>query len=219
MNLITKLFSLNESIAGDFLIEYEFPWECLKDIGDYILRIAPFLSDDFSLVKEKVWIHKDAKVSPSSLIEGPTIICQGAEIRHCAYIRGNTIVGEKAVVGNSTEVKNSILFNEVQVPHFNYVGDSILGYKAHFGAGVITSNVKSDKKNVKVRLEDGSVVATDLRKFGALVGDFVEVGCNSVLNPGTIIGRNTNIYPLSCVRGYIKEDSICKRAGEVVKKV
>ncbi len=219
MNLTLKLFSLDKSIAGDLLKNYELPWECLNDIGKYILEAALLLPYDYVQIKENVWVANCAKISPTACIEGPAIVCRGAEIRHCAYIRGNVIVGEGAVVGNSTEVKNSILFNEVQVPHFNYVGDSILGYKAHFGAGVITSNVKSDKKNIFVRMEDGSVIPSNLRKFGALVGDFVEIGCNTVLNPGTIIGRNTNIYPLSCVRGYVKENSIYKRLGEVVDKL
>jgi NDP-sugar pyrophosphorylase family protein len=173
--------------------------------------------EEYSKVSEDVWIAKSAKVAPTAYINGPAIIGKEAEIRHCAFIRGNAIVGEGAVVGNSTELKNVILFNKVQVPHYNYVGDSILGYKVHMGAGSITSNVKSDKTLVKVNLGEEKIV-TGLKKFGAILGDNVEVGCNSVLNPGSIIGRNSNIYPLSMVRGFVEEGSIYKKAGEVVNK-
>lgn len=219
MNLTEKLFTLSESIAGDLLRNYDYPWVVLPKLGEYIVQLGNSLPAEYKLHGENIWIHETAVVAPTAYINGPCIICKNAEIRHCAYIRGNAIVGEGAVVGNSTELKNVILFNKVQVPHYNYVGDSILGYKAHMGAGAITSNVKSDKSNVCVKLSDGSILCTDLKKFGALLGDNVEVGCNSVLNPGTVIGKNTNIYPLSSVRGYVSEGSIYKKQGEVVRKM
>ncbi len=215
---IENLMDLNETIAKELFEGKTYPWEVLPEIKDFILKLGASLSEDeYNLVGENVWIAKSAKVAPTAYINGPVIIGKEAEVRHCAFIRGNAIVGEGAVVGNSTELKNCVLFNKVQVPHYNYVGDSVLGYKAHMGAGSICSNVKSDKKLVIVKGEWESV-ETGLKKFGAMLGDNVEVGCGSVLNPGTVIGRATNIYPLSCVRGCIPEGSIYKKAGEVVKK-
>lgn len=207
---INNLYNLNETIARDLFTGVTYPWELLPKISEFIIKLGNSLSSDqFDKIGEDVWISKSAKIFPSAYIHGPTIIDEEAEIRHCAFIRGNAIIGKGAVVGNSTELKNVILFNKVQVPHYNYVGDSILGYKAHMGAGSITSNVKSDKTLVAVRSED-DVMETGLKKFGAMIGDEVEVGCNSVLNPGTVIGRNTNIYPLSSVRGFVPENSIFK---------
>ncbi len=217
--MIKSLFNLRETIAADVFTGCSYPWEVLPKIKNEILKIGAGLStDEYDKLGEDVWIAKTAKVAPTASISGPTIICKDAEIRHCAFLRGSVIVGEGAVVGNSTELKNVILFNKVQVPHYNYVGDSILGYKAHMGAGSITSNVKSDKTLVVVRSGE-LTIETGLKKFGAILGDYVEVGCNSVLNPGTIIGRNANIYPLSMVRGSVPESSIYKKAGEVVEKI
>lgn len=214
---IKELYRLEESIAAPVFEGASYPWEILPKIKDYILQLGPSLpKDKYEQRGDNVWIAKTAKVAPSAYISGPCIIDEEAEIRHCAFIRGNAIVGKGAVVGNSTELKNVILFNKVQVPHYNYVGDSILGFKAHMGAGSITSNVKSDKTLVKVHGE--REVETGLKKFGAMLGDEVEVGCNSVLNPGTVIGRNSNIYPLSCVRGVVPADSIYKSRGEITKK-
>lgn len=216
---VSELLNLNETIAASAFEGCTYPWEVLPKIKDEILRIGQALPEkDYDQPKENVWIAKSAKVAPSASINGPAIIGKNAEIRHCAFIRGNAIVGEGAVVGNSTELKNVILFNKVQVPHFNYVGDSILGYGSHMGAGCITSNVKSDKSLVSVRIEDDRI-NTGMKKFGAILGDFVEVGCNTVLNPGSVVGRNANIYPLSMVRGYIPAGSIYKKAGEIVSKI
>lgn len=214
---IEELFNLNETIAKNLLRSEKYPWEILPKISDYILEIGPKLDKNiFEKKGENIWIAKSAKIAPSSSITGPVIIDENAEIRHCAFIRGKAIIGKNAVVGNSTELKNCILFNNVQVPHYNYVGDSILGFKAHMGAGSITSNVKSDKTNVQIKGAD--IIETSLRKVGAFLGDGVEVGCNSVLNPGTVIGRNSNVYPLSCVRGIIPENSIYKNKNEIVTK-
>lgn len=216
--MVRSLFDLHETIAADIFTDCIYPWEVLSKIKNEILKIGASLSsEEYNKIGEDIWIAKSAKVAPTASISGPTIICKDAEIRHCAFIRGSAIVGEGAVVGNSTELKNVLLFNKVQVPHYNYVGDSILGYKAHMGAGSITSNVKSDKSLVSVRAGE-LILETGLKKFGAILGDYVEVGCNSVLNPGTVIGRSANIYPLSMVRGYISEASIYKKAGEVVAK-
>ncbi len=216
--MIKSLFNLKETIAADIFVGCTYPWEVLAKIKEEIIKIGADLStDEYDKLAEDVWVAKSAKVAPTAYINGPAIIGKDAEVRHCAYIRGSAIVGEGAVVGNSTELKNVILFNKVQVPHYNYVGDSILGFKAHMGAGSITSNVKSDKTLVTVRAGE-LVMETGLKKFGAILGDHVEVGCNSVLNPGTVVGRNANIYPLSMVRGYVPEASIYKRAGEVVTK-
>jgi len=215
---ISNLYNLDETIAADLFKEAIYPWELLPRIGSFITKLGQSLSKEkYTQVKENVWIAKSATVAPTACINGPAIIDEEAEIRHCAFIRGNAIVGKGAVVGNSTELKNVILFNKVQVPHYNYVGDSILGFKSHMGAGSITSNVKSDKTLVVVKDGD-SKIETGLKKFGAMLGDHVEIGCNSVLNPGTVIGRNTNVYPTSMVRGCIPADSIYKKRGEIAQK-
>ena len=216
---IKELYNLNETIAKELLESVTYPWEALPKIADFIIEIGNKLDPEkYEKKGENIWIAKSAKVAPTAYINGPAIIGEDAEIRHCAFIRGKAIVGNGAVVGNSTELKNVILFNKVQVPHYNYVGDSILGYKSHMGAGSITSNVKSDKKLVVVK--DGKEqIETGLKKFGAMLGDEVEVGCGSVLNPGSVIGKNTNIYPLSSVRGVVPKNSIYKNKNEVVEKI
>lgn len=215
---IKNLYNLDETIAKELIEKYEYPWEVLPHIEEFILELgARIPKDEYKEVSEHVWVHKTANVFPSAYIKGPAIICEDAEVRHCAFIRGKAIVGKKAVVGNSTELKNVILFNNVQVPHYNYVGDSILGFKAHMGAGSITSNVKSDKQLVVIKGENEKI-ETGLKKVGAMVGDNVEVGCGSILNPGSVVGRNTNIYPLSSVRGVIKGNSIYKNQNEIVEK-
>ena len=215
---IKNLYNLNETIAKDIFEGCIYPWEVLPKIKDFIITIGESLNkEEYEKIGENIWIAKSAKIAKTAYINGPAIIGKNAEVRHCAFIRGNAIVGENSVVGNSTELKNVILFNNVQVPHYNYVGDSILGYKSHMGAGSITSNVKSDKKLVVVKNKDEKI-ETGLKKFGAMLGDNVEVGCNSVLNPGTVVCRNTNIYPLSCVRGVIPENHIYKNKNEIVEK-
>lgn len=215
---IQNLYNLEETIAKRIFEGATYPWEVLPRIGDFIIELGNTLDkNEYEKVGEDVWIAKSATVAPTAYIKGPAIIGKNAEIRHCAFIRGKAIVGEGAVVGNSTELKNVILFNKVQVPHYNYVGDSILGYKAHMGAGSITSNVKSDKKLVIVKSETEKI-ETGLKKFGAMIGDEVEVGCGSVLNPGTVIGKHTNIYPLSSVRKVIRSNSIYKNQNEIVEK-
>ena len=215
---ISNLYNLEETIAGKLFEGATYPWEVLPKISAFIVELGNQLnSEEYEKRGENVWVAKSAKVASTAYINGPAIIGKESEIRHCAFIRGNAIVGEGAVVGNSTELKNVVLFNKVQVPHYNYVGDSILGYRAHMGAGSITSNVKSDKTLVVVK--DGEdQIPTGLKKFGAMLGDCVEVGCNSVLNPGTVVGRNAQIYPTSCVRGVIKANSIYKKQGEIVEK-
>ncbi len=216
---IAALYTLSETIAADLFDGKTYPWEVLPEIKDFILKLGNTLSADLYEKKgENIWIAKSAKVAPTACINGPCIIDEDAEVRHCAFIRGNAIVGKGAVVGNSTELKNVVLFNKVQVPHYNYVGDSILGYKAHMGAGSITSNVKSDKTLVVIKTKDQGEIATGIKKVGAMLGDEVEVGCNSVLNPGTVVGRMTNIYPTSCVRGYIPAGSIYKKQGDIAGK-
>ena len=216
--LISNLFDLSQTIAADLFEGCEYPWEVLPDIGEFIEKLGETLPESEYIKKNgNIWIARDAKISTTVAVKGPVIIGKKAEIRHCAYIRGNVIIGEGAAVGNSTELKNVILFNKVQVPHYNYVGDSILGYKAHFGAGAITSNIKSDRSPVYIRY-NGEKIETELIKVGAMVGDYVEVGCNSVLNPGTVVGRETNIYPLSMVRGYVPAKSIYKKKGDVIFK-
>ena len=215
---ISNLYNLEETIAGKLFEGAEYPWEVLPKISAFIVELGNTLSsEDYEKRGENVWVAKSAKVAPTAYINGPAIIGKDAEIRHCAFIRGNAIVAEGAVVGNSTELKIVVLFNKVQVPHYNYVGDSILGYRAHMGAGSITSNVKSDKTLVVVK-DTEEQIATGLKKFGAMLGDCVEVGCNSVLNPGTVVGRNSQIYPTSCVRGVIHENSIYKKQGEIAEK-
>ena len=215
---IKNLYNLEETIAKELLESVTYPWEALQKIEEFILKIGEKLDKEkYEKKGENIWIAKSAKIAPTAYINGPAIIGENAEIRHCAFIRGKAIVGEGAVVGNSTELKNVILFNKVQVPHYNYVGDSILGYKSHMGAGSITSNVKSDKKLVIVK-NGKETIETGLKKFGAMLGDNVEVGCGSVLNPGTVIGSNTNIYPLSSVRGVVPKNSIYKHRNEIVEK-
>ncbi len=236
---ITALFDLSQTMAAEVFEGCIYPWEVLPKIHAFILQLGATLpAEKYEKQGEDIWVARSAKVAPTAYINGPAIIGENAEIRHCAFIRGNAIVGEGAVVGNSTELKNVILFNKVQVPHYNYVGDSILGYKAHMGAGSITSNVKSDKTLVTVKVPENALyeadrqgqpeaadgnlscagIETGLKKFGAMLGDHVEVGCNSVLNPGTVVGRNTNIYPTSMVRGFIPADSIYKCRTEIAKK-
>lgn len=216
--MIKNMYDLNETIAADLFEGLDYPWQALPNIGDFIKKLGPSLpKEDYDQVGEDVWIAKSATVFPSAYVHGPAIIGKEAEVRHCAFIRGNAIVGEGAVVGNSTELKNVVLFNKVQVPHYNYVGDSILGYKAHMGAGSITSNVKADKQLVKVHT-GSEHIETGLKKFGAMLGDNVEVGCNAVLNPGTVIGRESNVYPTSMVRGVVPACSIFKNTGEVISK-
>ena len=215
---ISNLFNLDETIAKELLEKYEYPWEVLPHIEEFILELGKSLDkNEYEKIGDNVWIHKTAKVYKSAYIGENCIICEGAEVRHCAFIRKNAIIGKNTVVGNSTELKNVILFNNVQVPHYNYVGDSILGYKSHMGAGSITSNVKSDKKLVVIK-NGIEKIETGMKKVGAMLGDNVEIGCGSVLNPGTVIGRNTNVYPLSSVRGVVKENSIYKNQNEIVEK-
>lgn len=220
MNSVTigELYDLNETIAAELFQGALYPWEVLPKIHDFIIELGKQLSDEiFEVRGENIWIAKSAKVAPTACLNGPLIVDEEAEIRHCAFIRGNAIVGKGAVVGNSTELKNVVLFNKVQVPHYNYVGDSILGFKSHMGAGSITSNVKSDKTLVTVKGEN-ILIETGLKKVGAMLGDYVEVGCNSVLNPGTVVGRNSNIYPTSCVRGVIPAGHIYKNKTQIVMK-
>ena len=215
---VKENYSLDQTIAKDIFNGVTYQWEVLPKISNFILELGATLSEDeYEKRGENVWVAKSAKVAPTAFINGPAIIGKDAEVRHCAFIRGNAIVGEGAVVGNSTELKNVILFNKVQVPHYNYVGDSVLGYKSHMGAGSITSNVKSDKKLVVVKAGEEKI-ETGMKKFGAMLGDEVEVGCGSVLNPGTVVGNHSNIYPLSSVRGFVPANSIYKKQGEVVTK-
>ncbi len=216
---VNDLYDLSHSKAGEYLGGFTYPWEALAGIKDLILEIGKTLpADEYDHPADDVWIAKDATVFSTAYINGPCIIGHGTEVRQCAFIRGSALVGDNCVVGNSTELKNVILFDNVQVPHYNYVGDSILGYKAHMGAGSITSNVKSDKLNVVIHNE-GEEIPTNRKKVGALLGDYVEVGCNSVLNPGTVIGRNSNVYPVSCVRGVIPEGCVYKNKTEIVIKI
>ena len=218
MYSIRDLYDLEHSLAGDYLRQFTYPWEALKGIKELILSLGPQLDPaEYEEREEHVWVHKTAQVFPTAYLGAPCIIGPETEVRHCAFIRGSALVGANCVVGNSVELKNVILFDHVQTPHYNYVGDSILGYYSHMGAGSITSNVKSDKKLVVVH-NGTEQIETGLKKFGAMLGDYVEVGCNSVLNPGTVIGRHSNIYPTSCVRGVVPENSIWKNSGDVVAK-
>lgn len=217
MVTIQELYDLEHTQAKSYLSQFTYPWEALKGIKDFIVQLGSTLGDDYQEVSPQVWVHRTATVAPTAYLGAPCIIGAGTEVRHCAFIRGSALVGENCVVGNSVELKNVILFDNVQTPHYNYVGDSILGYKSHMGAGSVTSNVKSDKTLVVVK--DGKEqIPTGLKKFGAMLGDYVEVGCNSVLNPGTVIGRHTNIYPTSCVRGVVPANHIWKTGGVVVAK-
>ncbi len=219
---INELYDLNETIAAKLFEGANYPWEVLPKIKDFILELGASLpAEKFDKIGEDIWVAKNAKVAPTACLNGPLIVDEEAEIRHCAFVRGSAIVGKKSVVGNSTELKNVVLFNNVQVPHYNYVGDSVLGYKSHMGAGSITSNVKSDKTLVVVKgCENGEqfAIETGLKKMGAMLGDRVEVGCNSVLNPGTVIGKDSNVYPTSCVRGVVPAEHIFKDGSHVVAK-
>ena len=213
----SDLFDLSHSMAGTYLSDFDLPWQALGGIKSLILSLGSQLGEEYNQIQPNVWVHKTAVIAPTAYLGAPCIIGANTEVRHCAFIRGSALVGENCVVGNSVELKNVILFDNVQVPHYNYVGDSILGYKSHMGAGSVTSNVKSDKTLVVVKNGEEQI-PTGLKKFGAMLGEFVEVGCNSVLNPGTVIGRHTNIYPTSCVRGMVPADSIWKTGGVVVAK-
>lgn len=218
MYKITDLFDLNYTQAKEYLSQYDYPWEALAGIKEFIIRLGSSLSpDEYTEVSPQVWVAKSAKVFPSAYLGAPCIIGKDTEVRHCAFIRGSALVGEHCVIGNSCELKNVIIFDHAEVPHYNYVGDSILGYHAHMGAGSITSNIKSDRRNIVERHGDEKI-DTGLRKIGAMLGDYSEIGCNTVLNPGTIVGRRTSIYPTSCVRGEIEQDSIYKDNGTVVKR-
>lgn len=214
---IEKLLDIDETIAKSLFEKSVYPFEVLKDISNFIMEFGSRLGEEYNKINDDIWIHKSVNITSTVTLNGPLIICENADIRPGAFFRGNVIIGKNAVAGNSCEFKNSIIFNDAQIPHFSYVGDSIIGYKAHLGASSITSNLKSDKTNVVLHLEDEEY-NTNLRKLGAIVGDFVEVGCGSILNPGTIIGRNTNIYPLSSVRGCIDSDSIYKNKDNIIKK-
>ena len=217
MYTIEQLYDLSHTLAAEYLRSFTYPWEALKGIKELILTLGPTLDSEYDEISPQVWVHKSAKIAPTAYLGSPCIIGAETEVRHCAFIRGSALVGNNCVVGNSVELKNVILFDKVQVPHFNYVGDSILGYKAHMGAGAVTSNVKSDRSLVVIHSDPE--IPTGIKKVGAMLGDNVEVGCNSVLNPGTLVGRNSSIYPLSCVRGIVPEDSIYKAQGNIVKKL
>ena len=213
---ITELYDLEHTQAKEYLQQFTYPWEALGGIKDMILALGKTLGEEYTEIAPQVWVHETAKVYPTAYIDGPCIVGPESQVRHCAFIRGSALIGTKCVVGNSTELKNVILFDNVQVPHYNYVGDSILGYKAHMGAGSITSNVRSDKQLVVIHAD--TEIPTGIKKVGAMLGDHVEIGCGSVLNPGAVVGRNSHVYPLTCVRGVIPADSICKNNGQVVKK-
>ena len=218
MQYFENLLDYSHSLAGEYLSSFAYPWQALTEINQLIIKLAKTLSAEYVEVSPNVWIHKNAKIAPTAYIGAPAIIGGGTEVRHCAFIRGSALVGEGCVVGNSTELKNAILFDGVQAPHYNYVGDSILGYKAHLGAGSITSNVKADKSLVTVKRGEGRI-ETGLKKFGAILGDFAEIGCNCVLNPGTVIGRNTSVYPLTSVRGTYPADCIIKSTDSIVERL
>ena len=216
MYTVKDLYDLEHTLAKDYLAGFTYPWEALKGIKDMILALGATLGEEYKEIAPQVWVHKTATVAPTASIGAPTIIGAGTEVRHCAFIRGSALVGDNCVVGNSVELKNVIIFDNVQVPHFNYVGDSVLGYRSHMGAGSVTSNVRSDKALVVIH---GDVeIYTEQKKVGAMLGDYVEVGCNSVLNPGTVIGRNSIVYPTSCARGVIPANSIYKNNGTIVEK-
>ena len=213
---IQNLYDLRHTQAANYLSRFTYPWEALKGIKDFILELGETLGEEYRKTGSDVWIHNTATVAPTAFIGGPCIVGPGTEVRHCAYIRGSALIGENCVVGNSTELKNVILFDNVQVPHYNYVGDSILGYKAHMGAGAVTSNVRGDRGLVTVHCDPP--VFTGIKKVGAMLGDYAEIGCNSVLNPGTVVGRNSQVYPTTCARGVIPANSICKATGEIIAK-
>ncbi len=216
---IESLLDLSKTLAAKIFDGLTYPWEALPKISEFIMSVGPTLDkEEYDQIGDNIWVARSAKVAPTAFLSGPLIICPGAEVRHCAFIRGSAFVGQNCVIGNSTELKNCIIFEGAQVPHYNYIGDSILGYKAHLGAGAITSNLKSDRSIVTIPQDDGKI-NTELKKFGAIVGDNVEVGCNSVLNPGTVIGRNSTVYPLSMVRGTVPPNSIYKKQGEVAEKL
>ena len=217
MITITDLYDLKHTLAEEYLRSFSHPWEALEGIRNFILKLGPELGEEYKEIAPQVWVHKTAEIAPTAFLGAPCIIGANTEVRHCAFIRGSALVGANCVVGNSVELKNVILFDNVQVPHFNYVGDSVLGYKSHMGAGAVTSNVKSDQTPVTVKNGDEKI-ETGLKKFGAMLGDYVEVGSNSVLNPGTVVGRHSNIYPTSCVRGAVPANSIWKNDGTVVTK-
>lgn len=217
MYTINDLYDLTHTLAGDYLARFTYPWEALSDLADYIRALGAQLDSEYLPFGPEVWVHRTAHIAPTASITGPCIIGPETEVRHCAFIRGSAIIGKNSVFGNSCEIKNSIIFDDAQTPHYNYIGDSILGWHSHMGAGSITSNVKSDRTNIVIRCGKEEI-ATGAYKIGAMLGDFVEVGCNSVLNPGTVIGRHTNIYPLSRVRGVIRENSIYKTADNIVMK-
>lgn len=218
MYTIKDLYDLDHTLAKEYLEQFTYPWEALKDIKEFILKLGPTLDpDEYEEISEHVWIHKTAKVFPTAYLGEPCIIGSETEVRHCAFIRGSALVGANCVIGNSVELKNVILFDHVQTPHYNYVGDSILGYYSHMGAGSITSNVRSDKQLVVVH-NGTENIETGIKKFGAMLGDYVEVGCNAVCNPGTVIGRHSSIYPTSCVRGVVPEGSIYKNSGEIAER-
>ena len=217
MYTITDLYDLDHTLAKEYLSGFTYPWQALAGIKDFILALGPTLGDEYEQVSEHVWVHRTAKVFPSACLGAPCVIGPETEVRHCAFIRGSALVGANCVVGNSCELKNVILFDRVQTPHYNYVGDSILGHRAHMGAGSITSNVRSDKKLVVVHAPEGDI-ATGLKKVGAMLGDDVECGCNAVLNPGTVVGRGSSIYPTSCVRGVVPEHSVYKNDGTIIER-
>lgn len=212
-----ELYDLSHTMAGEYLAQFEYPWQALAGIKNLIVTLGSRLGEEYTEVSPQVWIHSTAKIAPTAFIGGPCIVGPDTEVRHCAFIRGSALIGENCVVGNSVELKNVIIFDNVQVPHYNYVGDSILGYRSHMGAGSVTSNVKSDKTLVVIKSADEQI-PTGIKKVGAMLGDYVEVGCNSVLNPGTVIGRHSNVYPTSCVRGVVPENSIWKNDGTLVQK-
>ena len=216
MYTIENLYDLSHTLAADYLKGFTYPWEALKGINEMIVTLGNTLGEDYTEISPQVWVHNTARIAPSAYLGAPCIIGAETEVRHCAFIRGSALVGEGCVVGNSVELKNAVLFDKVQVPHYNYVGDSILGFKAHMGAGSVTSNVKADRSLVVIHGD--TEIETGIKKVGAMLGDFVEVGCNAVLNPGTVIGRNSNVYPLSCVRGVVPENSIYKSGGTITGK-
>lgn len=218
MHKIKELFNLKKTVAAEYLKKFDYPWEAVSDISEFIFSLGQNLDEnEYYSLSEGVWVHKSAKVAPSASIGAPCIIGKDSEVRQCAFIRSSALIGESCVIGNSTEIKNALLFDGVQVPHFNYIGDSILGFKAHFGAGAVTSNVKSDRSEVTVKAPD-SIIETGLIKLGAFIGDYAEIGCNAVLNPGTVIGRNATVYPLSSVRGFVPENCIYKSRLSIVEK-